>query len=61
MVDFEAMLHGDVWDVVCDVHEWCLLQCFAITERSKMGLCDVSMFMYLYGFGIGMMFASFHV
>ena len=34
---------------------------FAITERSEMGLYDVHMFMYLFGFGIGMMFASFHV
>ena len=34
--------------------------CFAITERSEMGLYDVPMFMSLFGFGIGMMFASFH-
>ena len=34
---------------------------FAITERSEMGLCDVPMFMSLFGSGIGMMFASFHV
>ena len=34
---------------------------FAITERSEMGLYDVPMFMSLYGFGIGRMFASFHV
>ena len=34
---------------------------FAITEKSKMGLYDVPMFMSLFGFGIGMMFASFHV
>ena len=33
----------------------------AITERSEMGLYDVPMFMYVFGFGIGMMFASFHV
>ena len=26
--------------------------CFAITERSKMGLYDVPMFMSLFGFGI---------
>ena len=32
---------------------------FAISERSEMGLYDVPMFMSL--FGIGMMFASFHV
>ena len=32
---------------------------FAITERSEMGLYDVPMFMSL--FGIGIMFASFHV
>ena len=34
---------------------------FAITERSEMGLYDVPMFISLFGFGIGMMFASFHV
>ena len=34
---------------------------FAITERSEMGLYDVPMFMSLFGFGIGMMFASLHV
>ena len=34
---------------------------FAITERSEMGLYDVPMFMSLFGFGIGMMFTSFHV
>ena len=32
-----------------------------ITERSEMGLYDVPMFMSLFGFGIRMMFASFHV
>ena len=34
---------------------------FAITERSEIGLYDVHMFMSLFGFGIGMMFASSHV
>ena len=34
---------------------------FAIFERSEMGLYDVPMFMSLFGFGIGMMSASFHV
>ena len=34
---------------------------FAITERSEMGLYDVPMFMSMFGFGIGMMFASFYV
>ena len=33
----------------------------AITERSEMGRYDVPMFMSLFGFGIGTMFASFHV
>ena len=33
----------------------------AITERSEMCLYDVHMFMSLFGFGIGMMFTSFHV
>ena len=34
---------------------------FAIAERNEMGLYDVPMFMFLFGFGNGMMFASFHV
>ena len=34
---------------------------FAITERNEMGMYDVPMFMSSFGFGIGMMFASFHV
>ena len=34
---------------------------FAITERSEIGLYDVPMFMSLFGFGIHMMFANFHV
>ena len=34
---------------------------FAITERSEMGLYYVNMFMSLFGFGIPIMFASFHV
>ena len=34
---------------------------FVITERSEIGLNDVPMFMSLFGCGIGMMFASFHV
>ena len=34
---------------------------FAIIERSEMGLYDVPMLMSLFGFGIGIMFASFHV
>ena len=34
---------------------------FAISERSEMGLYDVPIFMSLFGFGLGMMFASFHV
>ena len=34
---------------------------FAITARSEMGLYDVPVFMSLFGFGIGMIFPSFHV
>ena len=34
---------------------------FAVTERSEMGLYNVSMFMSLFCFGIGLVFASFHV
>ena len=58
MVAFEAMLCGMLFvvygsSVVSSV--------FAITDRSEMGLHDVPMFMSLFGFGIGMMVASFHV
>ena len=55
MVAFEAMLfvmYGS--SVFSSVF-------FAISERSEMGMYDVPMFMSLFGFGIGMMFASFHV
>ena len=34
---------------------------FAISGRSEICLYDVSMFMPLFGFGIGMMFSRFHV
>ena len=34
---------------------------FAIIVKSEMDLYDVAMFISLFGFGIGMMFASFHV
>ena len=34
---------------------------FAVTERSEIGLYDVPLFMSLFDFRIGMMFASFHV
>ena len=34
---------------------------FMGSEKSEMGLYDVPMFMSLFGFGIGMIFASFHV
>ena len=34
---------------------------FSITERSEMGLYDVPMFMFLFGFGMCMIFASFHL
>ena len=34
---------------------------FAITERSEIALYNVPMFMSLLGFGIGMMFSSYHL
>ena len=34
---------------------------FSINQRNEMGMYDVTMFMSLFGFGLGMMFASFHV
>ena len=62
MVAFEAKLCGDVWDLfVMYVSNVFSSVFFAITERSEMGLYDVPMFMSLFGFGICMMFASFHV
>ena len=54
MVALEAMLRGDVWDVVCDVRGSVFSSVCAITERCEMGLYDVPMFMSLFGFGIGM-------
>ena len=32
-----------------------------MTERSDMGLCELPRFVSLFGLGMGMMFASFHV
>ena len=61
MVAFEAMLRGDVWDVFVMYGSSVFSSVFSITERSEMGLYDVPMFMSLFGCGIGMMFASFHV
>ena len=49
------VLCGDVCDVVCEVWEWCLIQCFAITKRSEIGRYDVPMYMSFFGFGIDMM------
>ena len=54
MVAFEAMLFVMYWGSVFS-------SIFAITERSEMGVYDVPMSMSLFGFGIGMMFTSFHV
>ena len=34
---------------------------FAITERRDMGLYEVPLYMYLLGFGMGTMFANFHM
>ena len=59
MVAFEAMLCG-MWFVMYGSSVFSSVF-FSITERSEMGLYDVPMFMSLFGFGIGMMFASFHV
>ena len=62
MVAFEAMLRGDVWDVVCDVQGAVSSPVFLLSQREvEMGMYDVHMFMSLFGFGIGIMFASFHV
>ena len=61
MVAFEAMLREDVWMLFVMYGSSVFSSVFAITRRSEMGLYDVPMFMFLFGFGIGMMFASFHV
>ena len=58
MVAFEAMLCGMLFVMYGSS---VFSSVFIITERSEMGLYDVPMFMSLFGFGIGMMFASFHV
>ena len=34
---------------------------FAITERREMGLYEVPLSMYLFGFGMGTMLANFHM
>ena len=55
------MLCRDMWDVFVMYGSSVLSSVFAITERSVMDLYDVPMIMSLFGFGIGMMLASFHV
>ena len=55
------MLRGCVWYVCCYVKKNALLQCFAITERRDMGLCEVSLSIYLLGFGKGTLLANFHM
>ena len=49
----------DVWYVLCYVRKNHLLECFAITDSSDIGLYDVPMLMSLLCLGIGMMLASF--
>ena len=62
MVAFEAMMCGMVCGMVFVMYGSSVFSSvFAITKRSEMGLYDVPMFMSLIGFGIGMMFFSFHV
>ena len=56
MVAFEAMLCGMLFVMYGSSVFSSVL---AITERSELGLYDMPMFMSL--FGIGIMFASFHV
>ena len=58
MVAFEAMLCGMLFVMYGSSIFYSV---FFITERTEMGLYEVHMFMSLFGFGIGMMFASFHV
>ena len=58
MVAFEAILCGILFMMYGNNF---LSTVFDITERSQMGLYDVPMFMSLLCFGIGIMFASFHV
>ena len=58
MVAFEAMLYGMLFGMYGSS---VFSSVFAITDRSEMGLYDVPMFVSLFGVGIGMIFASFHV
>ena len=51
----------DLLYAVCDVWKNALLESLAMTERSEMGLYEVSMFMSLLGFGMGIMFANHHI
>ena len=58
MVAFEAILCG-VLSVMYGSSVFSSV--LAFTERSEMRQFDVPMFMSLFGFGFGMMFASFQV
>ena len=57
------MLHGCVWYVCCYVGKNLegSSPVSAITERRDMGLYEVPLSVYLLDFGIGTMFANFHV
>ena len=61
MVAFEAMLCEMCGMLFVMYGSSVFSSVFVITERSEMGLYNVSMLIYLFGFEIGMMFASFHV
>ena len=57
MVAFHAMLCG----MLSVMYGGSVFSSVFASLRSEMGLYDVPMFMSLFSFGIGMMFASFHV
>ena len=57
MVSFTTVLCSDVWNVVCDVMIFSVL---ANVERTKMGMYEVPK-LFLFGFGMGVVLASFHM
>ena len=62
MLYFVPVSRGCVWDVRCYVRKKASISSiFAITERMCMGMYEVPMSMYLFGFVMGTMLANFHV
>ena len=62
MLRFITMLSGYLCYVCCDIYgRRHFSRVFATTERSNMGLLEVPIFVSLFGLGIGIMLANFHM